>query len=329
MVVERETIGAQAAQPAISDSRSVLRQRRCQPVSRKVHEGAEKGGNENQFPYSLPTTKFFKFRWGKRRNWYVSFSPVTPPLDFVSKTFLGDITFSPRSIREPDNSSQTAMVSTSSKAVKVAPKMVGAGLENAATGSGMSERKRAASMSPPKPRISSNLDGRRGRLGRAARNESDVAAGATKGADQTPTAGKKTRSGAKEASGATTAPDDGDKIPKGHVGRSSKVPAIMLPTSRLRADSEESGGDGSSKCKEAGGAQDIIVHRLIALFGPDFRVSYATEALPEFTIVASLRDCFALGVLICGGFRLVDAPPPHITVPPSETFFPPWSPSRG
>ena len=87
--------------------RSVLRQRRCQPVSRKVHEGAEKGGNENQFPYSLPTTKFFKFRWGKRRNWYVSFSPVIPPSDFVSKTFLGDITFSPRSIREPDNSSQT------------------------------------------------------------------------------------------------------------------------------------------------------------------------------------------------------------------------------
>jgi hypothetical protein len=138
--------------------------------------------------------------------------------------------------------------------------MVGAGLENAATGSGMSERKRAASMSPPKPRISSNLDGRRGRLGRAARNESDVAAGATKGADQTPTAGKKTRSGAEATSGATTAPDGGDKLPKGRVGRSSKVPAIMLPTSRLRADSEESGGDGSSKCKEAGGAQDTISH---------------------------------------------------------------------
>jgi len=69
--------------------------------------GAEKGGNENQFPYSLPTTKFFEFRWGQRRNWCVSFSPVTPPPDFVSKTFLGDITFSPRSIREPDNSSQT------------------------------------------------------------------------------------------------------------------------------------------------------------------------------------------------------------------------------
>ena len=69
--------------------------------------GQKKGGNENQFPYSLPTTKFFKFRWGKRRNWYVSFSPVIPPPDFVSKIFLGDITFSPRSIREPANSSKT------------------------------------------------------------------------------------------------------------------------------------------------------------------------------------------------------------------------------
>jgi len=37
-----------------------------------------------------------------------------------------------------------------------------------------------------------------------------------------------------------------------------------------------------------------------------------------------------LGVreLIRGGFRLVDAPPSPITVPPSETFFPPWSPSH-
>ncbi len=76
-------------------------------------------------------------------------------------------------------------------------------------------------------------------------------------------------------------------------------------------------------------AQGIVVRRLIALFGPDFRVSYVTEALPESTVVASLRDCVLFRVLISSGFRLVDAPPPHITVPPSETFFPPWSPSRG
>ena len=153
------------------------------------------------------------------------------------------------------------MVSTSSKALKVAPRMVGAGLENAATGSGMSKRKRAASMSPPKPRVSSNFDGRRGRLGRAVRNESDVAAGATKVSDQSPAAGNKTRGGATGASAATTAPDGssgrGDKTPKSHGGRSGKVKATSpgrTRTSRRRADSDDSGGDGSSKGKEAGGA---------------------------------------------------------------------------
>ena len=37
-------------------------------------------------------------------------------------------------------------------------------------------------------------------------------------------------------------------------------------------------------------AQGIVVRRLIALFGPDFRVSYATKALPESTIVTSLCE---------------------------------------
>jgi len=106
MVGKREWIGAQAAQPAISNSGSVLRQRRCQPVSRKVH-GGKRGGSESQFPYLLPTTKFFEFRWGQRRSLYVLFSAVIPPPDFVSKTFLGDITFLLRSIREPANSSDT------------------------------------------------------------------------------------------------------------------------------------------------------------------------------------------------------------------------------
>ena len=141
------------------------------------------------------------------------------------------------------------MVSTSSKTAKVAPRMVGAGLEDAATGSGMSEKKRAASMSPPKLKVSSNFDGRRGRLGRAVRNESDVAAGATKVSAPSPAAGKKTRGGATGASAAT--------------GRSGKVKANSpgrTRTSRRRADSDDSGGDVSSKGKEAGGAQDIIFH---------------------------------------------------------------------
>jgi len=69
--------------------------------------GGEKGGSKSQFPYSLPTTKFSEFRWGQRRNWCVLFSPVIPSPDFASKTFLGDITFSQQSIREPANSSKT------------------------------------------------------------------------------------------------------------------------------------------------------------------------------------------------------------------------------
>ncbi len=68
-----------------------------------------------------------------------------------------------------------------------------------------------------------------------------------------------------------------------------------------------------------------MVQRLIALFGPNFRVFSATEALLESTVVTSLRDCINLCELIRGGFRLVDAPPATITVPSSETFFPPWS----
>ena len=55
--------------------------------------GAEKGGNKNQLPYSLPTTKFFEFRWGQRRNWYVSFSPIIPPPDLFAKPFSGTSLF--------------------------------------------------------------------------------------------------------------------------------------------------------------------------------------------------------------------------------------------
>jgi len=74
------------------------------------------------------------------------------------------------------------------------------------------------------------------------RNESDVAARATRVSNQPPTAGKKTRLGRVRA----TSP--------------VRTCAIRLSTSRRQADSDESGGDGSSKCKEARGAQDIISH---------------------------------------------------------------------
>jgi hypothetical protein len=174
------------------------------------------------------------------------------------------------------------MVATSSNEVIVAPKMVGTSLKNAAKGSGMSGGKRSASVSPPKPRISSNLDGRRSGLSRKVRNEPDVVAGA----DQPPTLGKKTQSvskAANEASEPANAPDGmsgrGGKIPKSPVGRSGKMRALspvrtrsqpaghsnvtVLSSSR-RANSDESvnlyssGRDASKKCIEARGAQDSI-----------------------------------------------------------------------
>jgi len=173
------------------------------PTSVPEGRWEKRGGSESQFPYSLPSTKFSKFRWGQQRNWYVLFSPVIPPPEFFSKPFLWDITFLPRSICEPANFCHEAsanqpiqvkhtMVSMSSKALKFAPKIVRAGLANAATGSGMSGGKRLASLSPPKLRISSNLDGRWSVLNRKVGNEPEVVAGATGALDQPPTLRKKT-----------------------------------------------------------------------------------------------------------------------------------------
>ena len=62
MVVKRETIGAQATQPAILDSQSVMRKRWCQPVSWKVHGGQKMGEAKTSSPYPLPPTKVFQFR---------------------------------------------------------------------------------------------------------------------------------------------------------------------------------------------------------------------------------------------------------------------------
>jgi hypothetical protein len=174
------------------------------------------------------------------------------------------------------------MVATSSNEVIVALKMVGTGLKNAANGSGMSGGKRSASVSQPKPRISSNLDGCRSGLSRKVRNKPDVAAGA----DQPPTLGKKTQSmskAANEASEPANAPGGmsgrGGKIPKSPVGRSGKMRAtspvqtraqpgghsnVTVLSSSRRANSDESvnsyesGRDAFKKCKEARGAQDSI-----------------------------------------------------------------------
>jgi len=158
------------------------------------------------------------------------------------------------------------MALTSSEALKVAPKMVGAGLSKAVTGLGL------VSMSPAKLRISSNFDGRGSVPNRKVGNVPDVAPGATGALDQPPTLGK-TRSVLKavnEASEPANTPSgrsgSGGKIPKSSAGRSGKLRATSPIRTRNQrgANSDESvnpsesGRDVSKKCKEAGGAQDNI-----------------------------------------------------------------------
>jgi len=165
------------------------------------------------------------------------------------------------------------MVATSSDEGRIALKIVGTGPKNAAKGSGMSGEKRLASVSPPKPRISSNLNGHRSILNRKAGNGPDVAARATSASDQPPTLGKKTRSvskAANEASEPVNTPGGrsgrGGKILKSLGSHSGKLRAISPIRTRdpCRANSDESvnsyesGRDVSKEYKEAGGAQDNI-----------------------------------------------------------------------
>ena len=53
--------------------------------------------------------------------------------------------------------------------------------------------------------------------------------------------------------------------------------------------------------------QAIIVRELIAVLGPNFRVSYTPAARLDYPVVTTLQDCIGL-VVIIRGFRLVDVP---------------------
>ncbi len=72
------------------------------------------------------------------------------------------------------------MAATSWNEEIFAPTLVEAGLGNKAKGSGMVVGKRNASLSPPKPRISSNLSRRCRILQPESPSESDIAAGDTR-----------------------------------------------------------------------------------------------------------------------------------------------------
>jgi hypothetical protein len=135
----------------------------------------------------------------------------------------------------------------------VVPTLVGARVENAAKGAGMSGGKRAASQSSTKSRISANLDERQRGPGRLVRNGPGVVAAATRVSCKPHAIGKMTRSGGKaanEVSGAMSL-----NCP---VGRLVTVRADT-PV-RARNASDELLDYVPSKCKEAGGVQDNFIH---------------------------------------------------------------------
>jgi hypothetical protein len=179
------------------------------------------------------------------------------------------------------------MVSVSLNKVNIALRMVRTGPKNRAKGSGMSGGKRAASLSPPKPRISANLDGRQSGPGRGVQNEPDITAGATSDSAKPPVTRKKTQSSVKaanEAAEATNVPNGvsgrGGKTPMSPAGQSVTPGATSLVQACLQgavdkpgqppeqanvrrakscrqADSDES-EDASTECKEAKGTWGSI-----------------------------------------------------------------------
>ncbi len=113
------------------------------------------------------------------------------------------------------------MVDMSSNKANIGPTMVRMGLRNAAKGSGLPGGKRLASLSPTKPRISSNFDRSRRGPGRGVQNELDIAAGATSASDKPPAPRKKTQSRVKAGNEAAEATN----VPDGLSGHEDKAPA--------------------------------------------------------------------------------------------------------
>ncbi len=93
LVVKRETIGAQAAQPAISDSRSVLRQRRCQPVSRKVHGGQKRWETKTSVPTHYLLLNSSNLGRDNEGTGMCRFLPSSPLQILLAKPFSGTSLF--------------------------------------------------------------------------------------------------------------------------------------------------------------------------------------------------------------------------------------------
>ena len=84
-----------------------------------------------------------------------------------------------------------------------------------------------------------------------------------------------------------------------------------LPPSR--PPSPPSKVDTTRVARHSLSAQALIVQRLIVVLRLNFRVSYSPVNCPDSYVVAALRNCFGLDVLIQGGFVLLTCPQPKLS----------------
>jgi hypothetical protein len=157
-----------------------------------------------------------------------------------ANNFLGHHSFATKHPQTSQYQVKSTMAATSSNKGILAPTLVGAGLGNAAKGSGMAGGKRNASLSPLKLRVSSNLDGRRCILWPESPSKSDIADGDTRARSRS----KKTRSAVRAPAQSTKAPES-SVSPAGQGARSKTASLVrcataLLPTRRAElADASE------------------------------------------------------------------------------------------
>jgi hypothetical protein len=158
------------------------------------------------------------------------------------------------------------MVSTSLDKRNIHPAIVGAGPGSAAKGLGTRFGKRAASLSRPKPRISSNFDGHGRGSTRGFQNEPNTIAGAKS---------KKNRSAAKAANGGARASNVLGKaglfaklLPRCHWAKAEgreclagQPKAKLPPTCHLTASDKSDEEESITRKEKARGAQEDFINK--------------------------------------------------------------------
>ncbi len=164
----------------------------------------------------------------------------------LAKNFLRHHFFATKQPRTSQYQVKNTMAATSSNEGILAPTLTGAGSGNAAKGSGMAGGKRNVSLSPPKLKVSSNLDGRCRTLWPKSLSKLDIAAGETRA----PSGSKKTRSAARTLAGSAKAPEPlASPARRGARSRTANLvcqATAPLPTRRTElADASKASGGGS------------------------------------------------------------------------------------